>query len=448
MFSFTDPNREKAFLPKWFDKPAPADSVRSLFASSDDVPQTPGARLYGFFKKRFDLTDESFSSSKADYCLDRLPELPVTKLPESVLDELRAAVGPDGVSVSSADRIRAVPALTSRDVEIIRKRDFTCAPEAVIYPREPGQIKKIASVCRSHALSIAMPDFLILPEKPDVSVALSRGMKKLVSFAEKDLSVTVLAGAGAYSLEGVLNRARTVLDASHNYTLGENLPLFGNPSVGRLLADGVPEDERRFENAALFEADLRIRRFTPETRRYFCVFFRDRNSSRNAADELMCSGLNGLHLTVFDENMTGLLLSLIPSSVGSHSVYTKAALIGYVDGPSAYTRGSRKSVFEICSAFSGRPFLPAFAERLFDSRPHLAEYRDAFEDFGLHACLFRTSLPFSGSGMRQTSIMGALPDDPGLFAGSFLSFFDDGSAELNVLLCSPKYHPRELEDLI
>ncbi len=139
--------------------------------------------------------------------------LPAPALSDVVLGELRALLGADGVRDDHAQRVLHAAGKGYPDLVRLRAGAPKGAPDAVLYPADPAQLRPLLELCARH--SLALVPFGggtsvvggVAPLRGDHAAALALDMRRLNGVLELDRTsriVTVQAGLRAPALERIL----------------------------------------------------------------------------------------------------------------------------------------------------------------------------------------------------------------------------------------------------
>jgi alkyldihydroxyacetonephosphate synthase len=133
----------KDFRPDWLEKRAPEGSYRSILKWGDpDFFKVPKETLYKMLKKQFQMTDEDFRAPKETGCEKVEFDAPI-KLTEAQINKFREIVGPDKVKPDCFSRLSVAYGKTMHDLMRLRKHIAENIPDAVLYPSEASEIKKM-----------------------------------------------------------------------------------------------------------------------------------------------------------------------------------------------------------------------------------------------------------------------------------------------------------------
>jgi alkyldihydroxyacetonephosphate synthase len=163
--------------------------------------------------------------------------LPDVALPGSARAALVEAVGEDGVRVDREARVLHAAGKSYPDLVRLRAGDGSCAPDAVVQPRDEDQVRAVLEACAVERVAVVPfgggtsvvggVDPLRGPFGAVVSLDLS-GLDGIVSLDEVSRIAVVRAGTPAVELEDAL--------AEHGLTLGHLPQSFEHVTIGGAVA--------------------------------------------------------------------------------------------------------------------------------------------------------------------------------------------------------------------
>ncbi|MDP3179758.1 MAG: FAD-binding oxidoreductase, partial [Spirochaetaceae bacterium] len=327
---------DTSFIPDWRSSPPSKRSFRSILKWGDpEEYKHPNAKLYALMKETFGLGDEHFSSPLATGD-EKVPDGPPSKLAAGDLRAFEAIVGAENLFVDSYSRLRVAYGKTMVDLMRLRELVMENMPEAVLHPRSRADLRAIVDYCASRSIPVyvygggSSVTRGVEAYRGGVTLDMRVHLKKVLSFDEKDRTVTVEAGMSGPDLEATLREAPERLGASARYTCG-HLPQSFEYSVvgGWVVTRGAGQNStyygkiedivaaqdyvcpagdlatRSFPARAegpgldqmmmggegafgvLYSATLKVRRYMPENTRRFSYIFKDWESAKDAARDVM-----------------------------------------------------------------------------------------------------------------------------------------------------------------
>ena len=188
----------KGFEPKWVKEAAPEDSYRSIFRWGDpDFVKYPKESLYKMMKEKFNMTDDDFRQYDGDIGMDRVELDAPCRLAEIHLDALRDIVGKEYVTTKDYPRLAVAYGKTGYDALRLRGRRVDCLPDVVVYPSTTKQVEEIVAYCSAHKIPLyvygggSSVTRGVEPVKGGVSLDMRKRFQKVISFNEKDQTITV-----------------------------------------------------------------------------------------------------------------------------------------------------------------------------------------------------------------------------------------------------------------
>jgi len=325
------------FYPDWFEGELPPRSFRSILKWGDPKEyKHPNRKLYGLMKETFRLGDDWFKEKRATGLSEVPDTVPCRLAPEHVA-ALTAIVGKDNAHTDTYNRLRIAYGKTMIDLMRLRHGIMENLPDMALWPRSRADLRAIVDYCERHVIPVniygggSSVTRGVEPVKGGVSLDMRVHLNRVLAFDELNQTVTVEAGMSGPELERVLRDAPKTLKASRAYTAG-HLPQSYEYSVvgGWTVTRGAGQNStyygkiediviaqdyvcpggrdvrtRDFPAAAngpdldqvmmgsegtfgiLYSATLKVRRYMPENTRRYSFIFRDWESAKAAAREVM-----------------------------------------------------------------------------------------------------------------------------------------------------------------
>ena len=191
----------KDFEPKWVKTPAPKNSYRSIFRWGDpEYVKYPKESLYKMMKQIFSMTDEDFSSYDGDIGMDTVKLDVPCDLAQEHMEALKKIVGQEFVTAEDYPRLAVAYGKTGYDAARLRQRKIENLPDVVVYPGTTKQIEEIVAYCTKHSIPLyvygggSSVTRGVEPVKGGVSLDMRKRYNKIVSFNEKDQTISVQSG--------------------------------------------------------------------------------------------------------------------------------------------------------------------------------------------------------------------------------------------------------------
>ncbi len=428
--------------PPWINVPPPAGSWRALLKWGDPGEfKHPNARLTRLMRSTFGMEQSDF---KAPSRTGEAPaEFPCPqRLPDSVLDALRAMLGEGGVCVDGYERLRVAYGKTMLDLMRLREGIVENLPDAVLYPRNRHEVERIVAFCAREGVPVvargggsSVTRGLECP-RGGVSLDLTRHMAKVVAFNEIDQTITVEAGMYGPELERILQAAPELFGASRRYTCGHFPQSFEFSTVGGwavtrgagqnstyygkiedlvlsqsfvtpagvlrtgdfpAAATGPDVDQILLGSEGAFgiltEVTLRIFRHLPGNRLRYSYMFRDWSSACAAVREILQSEAGKPSVfRLSDPEETDVALKLygvenpaVDAILGLRGLKPgqRCLLLGSTDGEKGYARNVRRQVGRIARRF-GATSTTGLVTRSWEHGRFRDPYlREDLQDFGI-----------------------------------------------------------------
>lgn len=439
---------KQEFQPDWYEGEVPAGSFRALFKWGDaHTWKHPNKRLYRLMKDVFGLADSDFSAPRR-LGLEQVPEVgPATAaghraLSADELSALAAIVGSENLLTDTWERARVSYGKTLLDLERLRAGVLENLPDAVLRPRSRAELRAIVDFAAARGIPLYVRGGGSSVTKGceavrgGLSIDMAAHLDKILVFDETNQTVTVEAGMSGPALEAALADAVARFGASRAYTVGHFPQSFEYTTVGGWVVTrgagqnstyyGKIEDivisqdyvtprgdliTREFPAAAngpdidqimmgsegafgiLYSATLKLRRAMPRNTRRYSYVFRDWESAKLAAREIM-QGEFGLpsafRLSDPEESDVALKLYGVEGTPADSLLgllgYRKGErclLLGTADGEKGYARHVAKMVSRIARRH-GALSTTGFVTRAWEHGRFLDPYlREDLGDFGI-----------------------------------------------------------------
>jgi alkyldihydroxyacetonephosphate synthase len=435
-------HKQKNFEPGWYRGKVPSGSYRSIFKwGSGEKTASPGTSFYKIIKQRFGLSDGYFTDYPKDLGLDEVKfEIP-SGLTWTQLNRFREIAGKEFVRTDDYARLSVAYGKGAYDLMRIRNKIIENIPGAVIYPDSKEQIEAIVACCAGEKIplyvygggsSLTRGTECV---KDGVSLDMRLRFNKVICFNEIDQTVTVEAGINGSKLEALLNNAEKEFGGKRPYTCGhfpqsfeyssaggwvmtrgagQNSSYYGSIrdivvgqdyatpigtiSTGRYSprAAGPDLDQIMIGSEGAFgvltHVTLKVFRCFPRTVRYFSYMFKDWETARTAAREIMQSEAgfpSMLRLSCPEE--TGILMhvyGIFPDPLKrlfdakGYKPDQMCLLLGYVNGGKGLSNSAANNVRRTAMRFGGFWLSGLFARAWENNQYNIPCIRDTLQDFG------------------------------------------------------------------
>lgn len=433
----------KDFEPKWVKEAAPKGSYRSIFRWGDpDFVKYPKESLYKMMKEKFLMTDEDFKQYTGDIGMEQVSLDMPCRLSARHLEALAGIVGKENISTGDYERLAVAYGKTAYDTLRLRRRQIDSLPDVVVYPAETEEIEQIVAYCAAEKIPLyvygggSSVTRGVEPILGGVSLDMRPRFNKVLAFNETDQTITVQSGMSGPALEEVLNQAQTRLGASRAYTCGHFPQSFEYSSVGGwVVTRGAGQNSTYYgcitdivmgqkyatpvgviktssypreatgpnlnqimmgsEGAfgVLTEVTLKVFRYMPENRVRFSYTFKDWETAREAAREMMqCEAGFASVFRLSDPEETNLMLRLY--NVDETPLWgllekrgfkdmERCLFLGFTDGEKGFSKNVAKNIRRIAKKY-GAMSLTSFVTRSWEKGRFNDPYlRDTLQDFGV-----------------------------------------------------------------
>ena len=433
----------KNFKPEWEQVPPPPASFRSILKWGDPNEfKEPNERLFTFMKGELGLTDADFQRKGADGH-EVVPEtLATPPLEPEHVAFFESVCGKDNVSTTGYNRLSVAYGKTMYDLYRLRENITENAPRAVLYPSSHEEIVQIVEYCQKQHIPLyvygggSSVTRGVEAFKGGISLDMRRNFNKVINFNETDQTITVEAGMSGPQLEKILSEAKTRFGARHAYTCGhfpqsfeyssvggwtvtrgagQNSTYYGNihdivmgqtyvTPAGIIKSYGLPAhavgpdiDELMMGSEGAFgvltHVTLKISRLTAENRRYFSFMFKDWQSGRDAAREIMQAEAG--YPSVFrlsDPEETDAMMKLYGvegtpleslMNLRGYKAHDRCMFLGWTEGERGFSSNLFRIVKKISKAHGGL-YLTGYPAHKWEEGRFTDPYlRESLQDYGI-----------------------------------------------------------------
>lgn len=448
----------KGFEPKWVKTPAPADSYRSIFRWGDpEFVKYPKESLFKMMKEKFQMTDEDFKTYAGDIGMDSVKLDRPYQLSETHLEAFRAIVGPENVTTEDYPRLAVAYGKTGYDAARLREKRVDSLPDVVLYPSETEEIEKIVAYCTEHSIPLyvygggSSVTRGVEPIKGGVSLDMRKNFNRVLSFNEIDQTITVQSGISGPQLEDALENAPARFGARRAYTCGHFPQSFEYSSVGGwVVTRGAGQNSTYYgcitdivlsqkyatpigviqtshypreatgpdlnqimmggEGAfgVLTEVTLKVFRYMPENRKRFSYIFKDWETARKAAREMMqCEAGYSSVFRLSDAEETNLMLRLYNVDetplwklldLRGYEDMRRCLFLGFTDGEKGFSKNVAKNIRRIAHRYGGMSLTSYVTKSWEKGRFNDPYLRDTMLDFGVMTDTLECSVNWSNMG--------------------------------------------------
>lgn len=448
----------RGFEPKWVKTPAPADSYRSIFRWGDpEFVKYPKESLFKMMKEKFQMTNEDFKTYAGDIGMDSVKLDRPCQLQKAHLEAFRAIVGSENVTTEDYPRLAVAYGKTGYDAARLREKRIDSLPDVVLYPSETEEIEKIVAYCTEHSIPLyvygggSSVTRGVEPIKGGVSLDMRKNFNRVLSFNETDQTITVQSGISGPQLEDALENAPARFGARRAYTCGHFPQSFEYSSVGGwVVTRGAGQNSTYYgcitdivlsqkyatpigviqtshypreatgpdlnqimmggEGAfgVLTEVTLKVFRYMPENRKRFSYIFKDWETARKAAREMMqCEAGYSSVFRLSDAEETNLMLRLYNVDetplwklldLRGYEDMRRCLFLGFTDGEKGFSKNVAKNIRRIAHRYGGMSLTSYVTKSWEKGRFNDPYLRDTMLDFGVMTDTLECSVNWSNMG--------------------------------------------------
>ncbi|MCB6571501.1 FAD-binding oxidoreductase [Eubacterium limosum] len=448
----------RGFEPKWVKTPAPADSYRSIFRWGDpEFVKYPKESLFKMMKEKFQVTNEDFKTYAGDIGMDSVKLDRPCQLQKAHLEAFRAIVGSENVTTEDYPRLAVAYGKTGYDAARLREKRIDSLPDVVLYPSETEEIEKIVAYCTEHSIPLyvygggSSVTRGVEPIKGGVSLDMRKNFNRVLSFNETDQTITVQSGISGPQLEDALENAPARFGARRAYTCGHFPQSFEYSSVGGwVVTRGAGQNSTYYgcitdivlsqkyatpigviqtshypreatgpdlnqimmggEGAfgVLTEVTLKVFRYMPENRKRFSYIFKDWETARKAAREMMqCEAGYSSVFRLSDAEETNLMLRLYNVDetplwklldLRGYEDMRRCLFLGFTDGEKGFSKNVAKNIRRIAHRYGGMSLTSYVTKSWEKGRFNDPYLRDTMLDFGVMTDTLECSVNWSNMG--------------------------------------------------
>ena len=475
--------KQDDFRPDWFEGELPVRSFRSILKWGDpNEYKHPNRKLYALMKETFGLDDEWFKKRR-DEGLGVVPESSPCRLAPEHVAALTAIVGPENAHLDTYNRLRIAYGKTMVDLMRLRYGVIEHLPDMALWPRGRDDLRAIVDYCEANAIPVyvygggSSVTRGVEPFSGGVSLDMRVHLKRVIKFDERNQTITVEAGMDGPELERLLRNAPETLGATGRYTAGhlpqsfeysvvggwtvtrgagQNSTYYGKIEDIVLAQDyvcpgGVDLRTREFPAAAdgpdldqimmgsegtfgvLYSATLRVRRYMPENTRRYSFIFRDWESAKEAAREVM-QGEFGMpsvfRLSDPEESdvalrlygVSGTALDAAMTAFG-YKPGERCLMLGTADGERGFARHVERRIKRICRRH-GAMGTTSYVTRAWEHGRFRDPYlREDLQDFGIMIDTLECTVTWTNLEEVHTGVRAFCHSRPGTICMTHMSHF-------------------------
>lgn len=395
------------FYPDFSESPPLEDSYRRIFKWGDPAFfKHPDQGLYEYIKTVLNLTDDDFKQ-KTKEGNEKVTLLKKSQLSDKHFAAFKQIVGDENVKTDDWSRVSVAYGKTMYDIMRLRENIAENPPDAVLYPKDKDDVKKIVDYCNKHLIPVVVygggsgVTRGVECTKGGITLDFRVHMNKIINIDQVMQTVTVQPGIFGPKLEDELNNATKRRGTKHNYTCGhfpqsfefstvggwvvtrgagQNSTYYGKiedivlsqeyvTPIGKIKTNNIPRqstgpdvDQIMMGSEGAFgiltEVTLKIFRYLPQNTQRFSFFFKSWESAKAAIREVM-QGEFGFP-SVFrlsDPEETDAIMKLYKVDgtiidkvlqILGYKAPNRCMLLGSVDGDKQKVKLIKKKIKRIC----------------------------------------------------------------------------------------------------
>jgi len=253
-----DKKQDSHDTPNWINEKPGETSFRSIFKwGNPEEFKHPNARLYHFIRDFFNMSDHDFKSPSLDgnrlITDDHVKGQILSKVQLCTLQEI---AGLENVETDAYSRVKYAHGKTMEEAMDLRNGKIHQTTCCVIHPKDTQVVESIVSYCCVEGIAIypygggSSVNLGFTPNQKGITLCLSTHMNKVLSFQEKNQTITVESGMTGPDLEKTLNQARKLFHSDYNYTCGHFPQSFEYSTVGGwIMAKGSGQNSTYYGDA-------------------------------------------------------------------------------------------------------------------------------------------------------------------------------------------------------
>lgn len=426
--------------PDWTREPPQRGSFRSIIklGAQDDV-QVPNESHFQLLKRQLNLTPDDFLTKQDGNSPVRTGHK-VTLDPD-VIQELTRIVGSENIQLDDYSRVKYGHGKLQEELLSLRQGIVEKVPEAVLHPRGTKEVCALVEFCNDHRIPIyvysggSSVSKGLRAEKGGVTLVLSTHMNRVLEINDENQTARVQAGCMGPAFEHELNNAPELYNTRHRYTCGHFPQSFELSSVGGwVLTLGSGQASTYYGDAAdlalgmevvtpigllqtkeypssatgpkvldilkgsegafgiVTELTVKIFRYMPENRKYFCYLFPSWETAVDATREISQGefGLPAvLRISDPEETNHGMQLNKPPRFLDRFLRWRgyvpgqRCACIGTIEGDADYTALVKKKIHNVAKKCGAMRLPSGIAKEWEKHRYNNFLFIEAFTDFGL-----------------------------------------------------------------
>jgi alkyldihydroxyacetonephosphate synthase len=470
------------FIPDWFEGALPERSFRSILKWGDPAEyKHPNKRLYREMKRVFGL-DDSWFRERRETGMEQVPEARPCRLDARHITALTAIVGADNAFTDVYHRLQVGYGKTMIDLMRLRKGIIENIPDIVLHPRGREDLRAIVDYCNANSIPVyiygggSSVTRGVEAMKGGVTLDMRVHLNTVISFDEKNHTITVEAGMSGPELERILRNAPETLKAARAFTCGHLPQSFEYSAVGGWVvtrgagqnstyygkiedmviaqdyvcptcdirtgdypaaADGPDMDQLMMGAEGtfgiLYSATLKLRHYEPRNTRRYSYIFRNWEDAKEAAREIMqgefgfpsvfrLSDPEESDLALKLYGVEGTVIDTLMSARGFKKG-ERCLMLGTADGEAGFSRHVARMIHRTCRRH-GAMSTTGFVQRAWEHGRFRDPYmREDLQDYGIMIDTLECSVNWTNLEEVHTGVRAFCHSRPGTICMTHMSHF-------------------------
>jgi len=224
--------------PAWQNKAPEKGSFRSILKWGDpDEFKNPSPGFLNIIKQELDLSDSDFKEPQK-LGKERVNEFKESMISESDIRLFEGIVGKENLFADTYARLKYSSGKSMEDIFKLRENQIDKICDLVLHPRDKADVRQIIALCNDRHIPVhvyaggSCVTFGLDCPKGGITLVMSTHMHRMISFSEKNQTITVEPGMMGPVYEDLLNHAPERLGTKKRYTGGHFPQSFEYSSVG------------------------------------------------------------------------------------------------------------------------------------------------------------------------------------------------------------------------
>ena len=204
---------KKQFMPAWLNRAPEKGSFRSIMKwGAPDEFKNPSPGFLNVIKQELGLDDSNFKK-KQKPGEEKVKDCQASMISESNIRLFEDIVGKENLAVDTYERLKYSSGKSMEDIFKLRENIIDKISDLVLHTRDKKDVKNIIALCNDKKIPVhiysggSSVTFGLNCPKGGVTLVMSNHMNKMISFSEKNQTITVEPGMMGPFYEDLLNNA-------------------------------------------------------------------------------------------------------------------------------------------------------------------------------------------------------------------------------------------------